>query len=93
MLATLQAPPIVVVAEADVQEQPSPLAVSVNAHIEFMVGWRLCRDHWPLAYCKTQQQERGWWAYLDSEADAVYSQDAVRRGVDERTINETLGGY
>lgn len=94
---TLQAPPIVVVTEADVPEQPHPegsrLAVSINTHLEFMVGWRLCRDHQPLVYCKTEQQERGWWAYLDGEAGAEYVRHATQRGVNERTINETLGGF
>ena len=64
----MEAPPIVVVTEADVQPALTPLGIAIRNRIDFEFGWNLCHAYQPVDLCENDSQRNGWWAYLDAEA-------------------------
>lgn len=85
---TMQQPEVIVVNEQTV----TALGRAIRSRIDFEFGWNLCAAYAPVDLCENDSQRNGWWAYLDAEAAGLYISDAVHRGADERTINETIGG-
>lgn len=49
----------------------TPLGAAIVAHLDFELGWDLCRRYVPRLACSNEDQQRGWDAYLDAEAEAM----------------------
>lgn len=98
MYIEAQAPTVVVVTDADVPPL-TPLGIAIRGRA---TGMMLRSRGKPLILCENETQEMGWWAEewrrtsidrsIEAQAMAEYMQDAVRRGVEERTIYGTIGG-